>query len=74
LVQSFLKKWWVESDNSQLIIFPCFYSDIEDPDLSDSFVAEQYVTFKVVETGTKRKAKRLVSSDGYSYNVKVYYD
>jgi hypothetical protein len=42
--------------------------------LSDSFVADQPVTFKVIETGTKRKAKRLVSSDGYSYNVKVYYD
>jgi hypothetical protein len=35
---------------------------------------EDYKETKVVKTGTKRKTKRLVSSDGYSYNVKVYYD
>jgi hypothetical protein len=42
--------------------------------MSFDFSFRKPVTFKVVKTGTKRKTKRLVSSDGYSYNVKVYYD
>lgn len=45
-------------------------SYIDDPELTDSFVADQPVTFEVIETGTIRRAKRLVSSDGYSYTVK----
>jgi hypothetical protein len=48
-----------------------FFSDIEDPDPSDSFVADTPVTYEIVEGGTKRGSKKLVSSDGYSYVVKV---
>ena len=48
-----------------------FCSDIEDPDPSASFVDDQPVTFEVVEDGSKRRAKKLVSSDGFAYTVKV---
>ncbi|XP_063436670.1 uncharacterized protein LOC134718107 [Mytilus trossulus] len=37
---------------------------------SDSSIEDRPVTFEVVEGGTMRKAKKLVSSDGYSYTVK----
>ncbi|CAC5409193.1 unnamed protein product [Mytilus coruscus] len=42
-------------------------TDIEDPELSDSFVEDRPVTFEVVENGTMKRAKKLVSSDGFSY-------
>ncbi|CAC5370087.1 unnamed protein product [Mytilus coruscus] len=44
--------------------------DIEDPELTDSFVEDRPVTFEVVENGTMKRAKKLVSSDGFSYTVK----
>ncbi|XP_071147135.1 uncharacterized protein, partial [Mytilus edulis] len=47
------------------------FSDIEDPELSDSFVEDIPVTFEVVENGTMKRAKKLVSSDGFSYTVKT---
>ncbi|XP_076088514.1 uncharacterized protein LOC143058925 isoform X2 [Mytilus galloprovincialis] len=50
---------------------PVVESDIEDPELSDSFVEDIPVTFEVVENGTMKRAKKLVSSDGFSYTVKV---
>ncbi|XP_052079666.1 zinc finger CCCH domain-containing protein 4-like [Mytilus californianus] len=50
---------------------PVVESDIEDPELSDSFVEDRPVTFEVVENGTMKRAKKLVSSDGFSYTVKV---
>ncbi|VDI72607.1 Hypothetical predicted protein [Mytilus galloprovincialis] len=49
---------------------PVVESDIEDPELSDSFVEDIPVTFEVVENGTMKRAKKLVSSDGFSYTVK----
>ncbi|XP_076082107.1 uncharacterized protein LOC143052855 isoform X2 [Mytilus galloprovincialis] len=49
---------------------PVVESDIEDPELSDSFVEDIPVTFEVVENGTMTRAKKLVSSDGFSYTVK----
>jgi hypothetical protein len=48
----------------------CF-SDIEDPDPSDSIIEDQPVTFDIVEDGSNRRAKKLVSNDGYSYTVQV---
>jgi len=52
------------------IYLNCF-SDIEDPDPSDSIIEDQPVTFDIVEDDTNRRAKKLVSSDGYLYTVKV---
>ena len=52
------------------IYLNCF-SDIEDSDPSDSIIENQPVTFDIVQDGTNRRAKKLVSSDGYSYTVKV---
>jgi len=49
-----------------------FFSDIEDSDPSDSFVVDQPVTFEVVAGGTERRSNKLISSDGYSYTVKVF--
>ncbi|CAC5379353.1 unnamed protein product [Mytilus coruscus] len=46
---------------------PVVESDIEDPELTDSFVEDRPVTFEVVENGTMKRAKKLVSSDGFSY-------
>ncbi|CAG2240451.1 unnamed protein product [Mytilus edulis] len=40
---------------------PVVESDIEDPELSDSFVEDIPVTFEVVENGTMKRAKKLVS-------------
>jgi hypothetical protein len=48
-----------------------FFSDIEDPDPSDSFVADTPVTYEIIEGGTKRGFKKLVSSGGYAYVVYV---
>ena len=48
-----------------------FFSDIEDPDPSDSFVADTPVSYEIIEGGSKRGSKKLVSSDGYAYVVKV---
>ena len=39
---------------------------------SDFMIEDQPVTFDIVEVGTIRRAKKLVSSGGYSYTVKVY--
>ena len=47
------------------------FSDIEDPDPSDSFVADTPVTYEIIEGGTKRGFKKLVSSGGYAYVVYV---
>ncbi|CAC5405260.1 unnamed protein product [Mytilus coruscus] len=44
--------------------------DSDDSDTSDSFIEDRPVTFEVVNSGTTRNAKKLVSSDGYSYTVK----
>ena len=41
------------------IYFNCF-SDIEDPDPSDSIIEDQPVTFDIVEDGTNRRANKLV--------------
>ena len=49
----------------------CFYFRSINPALSESILPEERVTFDVVEEGTVRKKKKLVSSDGYSYCVKV---
>jgi len=54
-----------------MIKYVFLFSDIEDPDPSDSFVADTPVTYEIIEGGTKRGSKRLVSSDGYAYVVKV---
>ena len=43
-----------------------------EPQLSDSMVEEQPLSFHWFENGSKRGGSLLVSSDGYSYGVKVY--
>ena len=48
-----------------------FFSVIEDPDRSDSFVADTPITYEIIEGGSKRRFKKLVCSDGYAYVAKV---
>ena len=41
-----------------------------DPDLPEDIIPDQPIRFKVLESGSKRGGKLLVSSNGYSYGVK----
>ena len=43
------------------------------PEMSDTVLPDQPVTFTVLDHGSKRGGRLLVSSDGYSYGVKVTY-
>ncbi|CAG2198539.1 unnamed protein product [Mytilus edulis] len=45
-------------------------SDIEDPELPDNVVGNLPVTYHIEEQGSKRRFKKLVSSDGFAYTVK----
>ena len=47
-----------------------FFNSFHD-DLNDSIVDNTQVTFKVLETGSKRGGRLLISTDGFSYVVKV---
>lgn len=44
---------------------------MEDPVPTDTILEDNEVRFEIVESGTKRGGKKLVSSEGYSYTVKV---
>ncbi|KAL5011081.1 hypothetical protein ScPMuIL_013386 [Solemya velum] len=44
--------------------------DVE-PELPSIILPDEPITFKVLETGSKRGGRLLVSSDGFSYGVKV---
>jgi len=46
-------------------------SDIEDPQLPDAITADRPVTYEIVEQGSKQRFKKLVSSDGFAYTIKV---
>lgn len=48
------------------------FSSIADRTLSVSVLeGNQELTFEIVESGTKRGGKKLISSHGFSYTVKV---
>jgi len=49
----------------------CFRSVILDDDLPDVILPDQPVTYTFLEKGSKRGGRLLVSSDGYTYGVKV---
>ena len=42
-----------------------------EPEMPDEASEDQPVVYKVVEKGSKRDGKLLVSSDGHSYNLRV---
>ena len=48
-----------------------FCRNIGETPLSDTILCDEEVTYEVIEEGTERKRRKLVSSDGYSYCVKV---
>jgi len=42
--------------------------------LTDSILEDEIVTYDVIEEGSIRMKKKLVSSDGYSFTIKVSSD
>ena len=52
------------------ILFYNFSSINVDPDLSDDILPNQLVTFSVLEAGSKKGGKLLVTSNGYSFDLK----
>ena len=59
--------------DSYIFLFTMFFSrsiNIE-PEMPEHALTEQPVEFKIIEKGSKRGGRLLVSSDGYSYGVKV---
>lgn len=50
-----------------------FPRSLDDPDLDESLPDDTRLTFEEVAGGTKRAGTMLLSSDGYSYTVKVCY-
>lgn len=53
------------------LIYYFFYRSLLDPDVDASFPDDGPVTFDEVSLGTKRGGRKLVSSDGFTYTVKV---
>lgn len=49
-----------------------FYRSLLDPDVDASFPEDGPVTFEEISMGTKRGGRKLVSSDGFTYTVKVH--
>ena len=47
------------------------YRSLADPELDDSLPVDGPVSFHVIANGSKRGGPKLVSSDGYSYTVRV---
>ncbi|KAK3869742.1 hypothetical protein Pcinc_024970 [Petrolisthes cinctipes] len=50
---------------------PILETSLDDPDLDESLANDTPLTFEEVAGGTKRGGRMLLSSDGYSYTVKV---
>ena len=50
-----------------------FPRSLDYPDLDESLPGDTPLTFEEVAGGTKRGGRMLLSSDGYSYTVKVRY-
>jgi hypothetical protein len=44
---------------------------MEDPAPTESILEDHDIRYEIVESGTKRGGKKLVSSEGFSYTVKV---
>ncbi|KAK3103978.1 hypothetical protein FSP39_023386 [Pinctada imbricata] len=49
---------------------PINESDIQQNGRNDTILDDEPVTYEIVEKGSKQRAKKLVSSDGYAYTVK----
>ena len=47
-----------------------FEDSIEDPTIHECPVGEFPVTYRIVAQGSKRGNKKLIDSDGYTYNIK----
>ena len=50
---------------------PILEDDMEDAIRDDTLLEDTAVTYDIVDGGTRQRQRRLVSSDGYAYTVKV---